>query len=326
PMIGSDPAADVAAAIREASAIFIACHENPDGDAIGSLLALRSMLLSLRKRVHAAAPTPPPERFSFLSGFDEITAEAPSWRPDLGIALDCDGPERLGDLRQSLLAAPRVVDIDHHRGVSAFGEIRYVVPGAPATACLVMAVARELGLCATPDQATALYAALIADTGGFRFTNTSSEALRLGADLVAAGADPADVARRVFAVRPLAAARLEARALSSLAMHDGVIIASLDRDDFAQTGADPSDTDGLIDSFRDVIGVEVAALLKETEPDVWQVSLRGNDVNVSSVAAHFGGGGHAFAAGCIIEGGRDEVTARLLEALGRAVGEEAGDA
>ncbi|MEA3402204.1 MAG: DHH family phosphoesterase [Armatimonadota bacterium] len=325
-MTSSDSAADVAAAIREASAVFVACHENPDGDAIGSLLALRSMLLSLGKRVHAAAPTPPPVRFSFLAGFDRITAEPPPWEPDLGIALDCDGPERLGELKESLLAAATVVDMDHHRGVSAFGDILYVVPGAPATASLVMAVAGELGLSPTPEQATALYAALIADTGGFRFTNTSPEALRLGAELIAAGADPADLARRVFSVRPLAAARLEARALASLEMHDSIIIATLHRDDFAQSGADPSDTDGLIDSFRDVTGVQVAVLLKETEPDVWHVSLRGNGVNVASVAAHFGGGGHAFAAGCTLEGRRDGVTARLLEALPRAAGEEAGDA
>lgn len=311
----------VAHAIAEADSIFLAAHENPDGDAVGSLLALRSMLIGLRKNVHAATPTAPPDRFAFLDGFDAITTEPPTEAADLGIALDCDGSDRLGDLQDALLSSATVIDVDHHGGPDVFGDIRLVDSTAAATALLVMKIARELGLSELTDaQASALYVGLIADTGCFRFTNTSPEAMRLGADLIAAGADPSDLARRVFTVRPIEGVRLEARALSSLRMEaDGVAIATLTREDFEQTGASPDLTEGIIDGFRDAIGVNAAALLKESEPGVWQVSMRGNAVDVAGVARRFGGGGHMFAAGCTVEGERGDVTRRLAEALGAAV-------
>ena len=312
----TEAGATVAECIRGADRIFLAAHENPDGDAVGSILALRSMLLSRGNTVHTGLPDPPPERFDFLEGFSSITTTPPPWHADLAIVLDCDGADRLGDLREAVMAADTVVDIDHHRGLNPFGDIQLIDPNAPATAALVVEVARCLDLLPpTPGQATALYAALIADTGCFRFTNTTPEALRLGADLVAAGADPAEIARRVFSLRPLSSVMLQARALGSLHGGDGVLLATLGQQDFVEIGASPGETEGIIDTFRDVPGVRAAALLKETEPGVWQVSMRGNGVDVASVAMQFGGGGHKFAAGFTVEGHRDEVTERLLEAL-----------
>lgn len=323
----TDSAADVARAIADADSVFVAAHENPDGDAIGSLLALRSILQRLGKSVHAATPTTPPERFRFLDGFEAIATGAPSEPADVGIALDCDGADRLGDLREALLASRTVVDIDHHGGPEAFGDLQLVDPNAAATATLVMDVAHELGVDdLTATQASALYVALIADTGCFRFTNTSPRALRLGAELVAAGADPSELSRRVFTIRPMEAVRLEARALSSLTeVNGGVALATLSHEDFEETGAQPELTEGIIDDFRDAIGVRAAALLKESEPGTWQVSMRGNGVDVASVARDFGGGGHMYAAGCTIEGEREEVAQRLTRALATAV-EEAPDA
>lgn len=318
-MTGSSERARIAAVVRDAESIFLAAHEHPDADAIGSLLALRSMLVELGKRVHVATPTPPPERFGFLEDFAVITTMAPPWTADLAIALDCDGVDRLAGLKKAFFAVPLTVDIDHHRGLDPFGDIRWIAPGAPATATLIAELGHELALPLTPDRATALYVGLIADTGGFRFTNTSPVALTLGAELIAAGADPSELSRRVFTIRPLTAALLEGRALSSLELvTDGVLVGTLTADDFAQTGAAPSATDGLIDSFRDVEGVRVAVLMKESEPGVWQVSLRGNGVDVATVAAAFGGGGHRFAAGFTAEGTRAEVCALLLAALARA--------
>jgi len=312
----SSEAARIARAIGGADRIFLAAHEDPDADAVGSLLALRSMLLSLGKRVHAATPDPPPGRFAFLEGHAAIVTTPPAWEADLAIALDCDGIQRLAGLAEPFLAAPITVNIDHHRGIEPFGDIHWIAPGAAATASLVVGLADELGVRITPSRASALYAGLIADTGGFRFTNTSPAALRLGARLIEAGADPAELARRVFTIRPLPAALLEGRALSSLDMvADGVLVASLSRNDFAQTGALPEATDGLIDRFRDVLGVRVAVLLKEAEAGVWEVSLRGNGLDVATVATDFGGGGHTFAAGCTVEGDLDGVKQRVVRAL-----------
>jgi bifunctional oligoribonuclease and PAP phosphatase NrnA len=314
------PLAAIAAAINDADSVFIAAHENPDGDAVGSLLALREILIARGKTVHAATPTPAPERFAFLDGFEAIVAHPPAEPADLGIALDCDGADRLADLKDAIVASGTVIDVDHHGGIDTFGDIQLVDPDAAATAMLVRDIARELEAGdLSPSEATALYVALIADTGCFRFTNTSPAALRLGAELVAAGADPAELARRVFTIRPMEAVRLEARALSSLTTADGVAIATLTHDDFAEVGAQPDLTEGIIDNFRDALGVRAAALMKESDEGVWQVSMRGNGVDVAAVARGFGGGGHRFAAGCTIEGERDDVIDRLSAALQDAV-------
>jgi len=268
-----------------------------------------------------ATPTPPPARFGFLEGFAAIATEPPAQTADLAVALDCDGASRLAGLEAAFGAAPLTVDIDHHRGLDPFGDIRWIVPAAPATAALVTELGRALELPLTVARATALYVGLIADTGGFRFTNTSPAALTLGAELIAAGADPSELSRRVFTIRPLSAALLEGRALGSLEMiADGVLLGMLARDDFTVTGAPQSATDGLIDSFRDVEGVRVAVLMKESDPGTWQVSLRGNGVDVATVAAGFGGGGHRFAAGFTTEGSCEQVRARVLAALSARMG------
>lgn len=315
-MTSREKRSQVARAICDAKRVFLAAHENPDGDAIGSLLAMRLMLLSMDKIVHAAVPTPPPNRFAFLAGSEAIATTPPPFTADLAIALDCDGVDRLVDLRPAFETARLTIDIDHHRGLDRFGDLQWVVPDAPATAALVVELAHELEISLTPPLAQALYTGLIADTGAFRFTNTTPNALRIGAELIEAGADPADLARRVFSARPLSAALLEGRALSSLQMIDaGVLVASLSQRDFVETGASPADTDGVIDSFRDVLGAKVAVLIKETHAGFWQVSLRGNGVDVATVAAGFGGGGHRFASGFSVEGSREEVLSRILEAL-----------
>ncbi len=316
-------AATIAARIRAANVLHIAGHENPDGDAIGSMLALRLALLDTGHTVAVATPTPPPQRYDFLPGFSEISCELPSTPPDLAIALDCDGISRLAKLQPAFEAAPLVADVDHHRPESAFGDFRWVAPHHPATATMVQAILRELDYALTPPIATCLYVGLITDTGGFRFTNVTPQAMRDAGDLLEAGADPADLARRTFSVRPLGAALLEARALSSLTPHaDGrVLVATLSQIDFDETGTTPEHTDGLIDEFRDITGTDVAVMLKQTAPDSWGVSLRSQAVNVADVASAFDGGGHRLAAGCTVEGELADVRARILGALDAALSE-----
>ncbi len=323
----SSEAAAMARAIGAAEVIHLASHENPDGDAVGSILALRLILLKLGKTVHAALPHPVPACYLFLEGADAVELCLPSEAPDLAIALDCDGAQRLAGLRDAILAAPVVADVDHHQGDQAFGDLRYIDPSAPATAAQVYEIAGELGVRVGGPTASCLYCGLATDTGGFRFSNTTPAALHLGAELVEAGADPEDIARRVFTQRPLTAALLEGRALCSLRSLLGgrVLVGSLSRDDFQATGAGPDATEGIIDAFRDVQGVEVAALLKETEPDVWRVSLRAANADAQAIAAQFGGGGHKEAAGCTVNGRLEEVETRILGAIERALREaEAG--
>jgi phosphoesterase RecJ-like protein len=319
----SSEAAGIAHAIEAADLIYLASHEHPDGDAIGSALGLRLILQGLGKTVHLAIPDPVPARYAFLAGAESVRRSLPAEPADLAIALDCDGPERLGNLREAVLSAPLVANVDHHGGPEAFGDLQYIDPAAPATAAQVFAIARELGAKISPSAATCLYCGLATDTGGFRFTNTSPAALRLAAELVEAGADAADIAWRVFAERPLSAAVLEGRALCSLrwALDGRVLVASLSMQDFAAAGAEREWTEGIIDSFRHVKGAEVAVLLKEAEPGQWQVSLRAREADVRAVAARFGGGGHKLAAGCTVEGTLRQVESRVVAALAQMLGE-----
>ncbi|HUS80868.1 MAG TPA: bifunctional oligoribonuclease/PAP phosphatase NrnA [Armatimonadota bacterium] len=311
----------VARAIEAASIIHLAAHENPDGDAVGALLGLRLALLATGRQVRAATPTPPPRRYRFLPGFETIEGALPSDPADLAIALDCDGITRLGDLQAAFIAARVTADVDHHRPETAFGDVRFVDPDHPATATMVLDVLHELRIPLTPEIAACLYTGLITDTGNFRFANTDPEALRAGAELIEAGADPSDLARRCFSLRPLGVIMLEGRALTSLrGSESGLIVFSiLTLADFAATGTSPDDTDGIIDSFRDAIGIEVAVLIKEVEPGSWNVSLRSHGLDVASIAAQFGGGGHRVAAGCTVAGTAEEVAARLEQMLEHAL-------
>ncbi len=316
-------AATIAAGLREAGVVHIAGHEHPDGDSIGSALGLRLALLDMGRSVAVATPTPPPQRYDFLPGFAEIACKLPSPPPDLAIALDCDGFSRLADLQPAFEAAALVADVDHHRPESAFGNFRFVDPSFPATATMVLAILREMKYAVTPAVATCLYVGLITDTGGFRFTNTSPNAMRDAAYLLETGADAADLARRVFSVRPLGAALLEGRALQSLTRHAAgrVLLATLSQTDFDETHTSPEHTDGLIDEFRDIIGTDVAVMLKQTAPDAWGVSMRSQAVNVADVAATFDGGGHKLAAGCTIAGDLADVREKILAALDAALPE-----
>lgn len=323
-MKSSDEAGNIAAAIASATTIHLASHENPDGDAIGSLLGMRLGLLALGKQVAVATPTPPPARFDFLPGFGAIGDALPASAAELAIALDCDGISRLGKLQAAFEAAAVVADVDHHRIESAFGDLRFVQPHYAATAMMVLDILYRMELTIDSEIATCLYTGLITDTGGFRFTNTDAEALCSGARLLVAGADPADLARRVFSLRRLGVRLLAGRALNSLRPVAGgqVLVASLSQTDFADTGTHPDDTDGLIDEFRDTTGVEVAVLFKEVEPDTWNVSLRSQGADVAEVAASFGGGGHRLASGCLISGERVQVERMVLDAIRALLGRD----
>lgn len=316
-MRSKDEAGAIAAAITGAHTIYLATHEYPDGDALGSLLGLRLALLALGKQVAVATPTAPPQRFEFLPGFEEVAVTLPPAPADLAIALDCDGISRLGGLQPAFASARRVADVDHHRREVAFGDLRFVQPEYPATAVMVLAIIDAADVTISADIASCLYTGLITDTGNFRFANTDAQALRVGARLVEAGADAAELARRTFSLRPIGVKLLTGRALTSLRPELGgaVLVATLSLDDFAATGTGPEDTDGLIDEFRDCPGVEVAVLIKQLEPSLWSVSLRSQQVNVATVAAAFGGGGHRVAAGCTVPGELAGVRQAVLDQI-----------
>lgn len=306
-----------AAAIRSASKIAIACHVNPDGDALGSMLGLGLAIETgfPEKQVTFFAQDGVPFIYRFLPGSNRVLTNSEPLDLDLAIVVDSGDIARVGDnVRQLLTAAPRILDIDHHIGEGSFGSVRLLDNRAAATAEIVFDLLNELDLIIDRDIATCLFTGVITDTGSFRFMNVTPRTLRVAASLIESGASPALIAEQVFDNRPFAATRLMGLALSTLSCTaDGrVAWATISREAFECAGASDEDTEGFINPIRAVRGAEVALLFREVEPGRVRISLRSVDgVDVARIAAKFGGGGHRMAAGCTINGALDDAVAAV---------------
>jgi bifunctional oligoribonuclease and PAP phosphatase NrnA len=315
----------VAAALREHDRFVVTSHDNPDGDAIGSLLALHLALTGLGKDtvMVIGGETPLPEEYRFL-GLEEhgLRREAP---PDVLdrvlVALDCAQEDRIVD--PALLAgAPLTINIDHHHDNTRFGDIDLVVPDASSTGEVLADVFELLGVELTPAIAEALHTALVTDTGRFQYSNTTPKALRLAADLVEAGADPSKVFVEVYESTPFAKLKLLARALErARSFADGrVVVSELVRQDFADAGADEPSSEGVIDHLRSAEGAELVALIREL-PNGAAAARKGSlrsrpdGIDVSEIARSFGGGGHRRAAGFSTDVPMDEITRRIVDAF-----------
>jgi bifunctional oligoribonuclease and PAP phosphatase NrnA len=307
----SDPGfANAVAALRSADQIVVATHENPDGDAIGSLAAAAAGLRQLGKRVRTylepSSSIPSELRLLDVGGLERRLDES-----ELGgwtlLTLDCATMRRLGRGHRGVIeAVAAVIDIDHHYDNTRFGTVNLIDGSASSTAEILLDVLEALGVELTADIAQSLYVALVTDTGRFQQRTTGPNALRMAARLVDAGVDIQLVYRRVFETVPLRKLRLLGRVIDHLVLHeDGrVAISHVTRADFAELGATESDTEGLVDHLRAIAGVEVAGLIREppfaddgvAPPN--RVSLRSRGaIDVSQIARKSGGGGHKQAAG-----------------------------
>jgi phosphoesterase RecJ-like protein len=309
--------------IRNAHSILLACHVRPDADALGSLLAMLLGLEQLGKSVRAVSPDGVPELYRFLPDWKRVSGGGDSIaevRYDLAIGLDCDGSDRLGSAESPVLSAAAVIDIDHHTGPDPFGDVQLVDPTAAATGELVYELLRELGVRITPEIAVCLLAAILTDTGSFRYTNTSARTFRIAADLLDAGAHPGPIFEAVYGSRPYGSSRLLGRLLQRLERsEDGRIVwAALSREDFRALGVEMDATEGFVDQVRMVEGGEVALFFREEPAGEVRVSLRSRGaVNVARVAAEFGGGGHVPAAGCTLPGPLETAVRRVVDAVRR---------
>ena len=292
--------------LRANDRFLVTSHENPDGDALGSLLAMHLALVELGKDsvMVLAGDSPLPEEYGFLDVTGAgLLREVPEDRLDrVLVAVDCAQETRLTDAR--LLEAPIVVNIDHHHDNSRFGAANLVADGASSTAEVLADVCAELGLALTPPIAEALYTGLVTDTGRFQYSNTTPKSLRLAAALIEAGANPQRVFQAVYESMHFPKLKLLARALERASLHaDGrVVISYLLRDDFGDVGAAEPYSEGIIDVLRAVDGAELAALVRELPRDdgpARKVSLRSSSdrVDVSAIARKSSGGGHRQAAG-----------------------------
>lgn len=292
---------EAAGLITSQPTAWIATHQRPDGDALGSMLGLARALEKLGKRVARLCANPVPENYRFLPGAELVSSQPPEWETELLITVDCDGSKRTGELAPQLARLRHSIDFDHHSTEKAFGEVQYVDPGASATSVIVYRLLQLLQIPLDEAISTCLYCGVLTDTGRFSFPNTNTEAFAIAQALVASGVAPAEVASRIYENRNIASRRLLGWALAGLKCDpSGQLCWSiLEETDFAQAGAGALETEGIIDQVRAIQGIRVAVLFSVIEGRV-HVSLRakGGKVDVGRIALQFGGGGHREAAGC----------------------------
>ncbi|MGM0443187.1 MAG: DHH family phosphoesterase [Fibrobacterota bacterium] len=289
---------------EQAHSFCISSHISQDADNIGSQLALYWYLKSLGKDVEIYNADPVPSKFSFLSGSGDITSVEPAKKFDVLVIVDSSNPSRLG-WENAPKAARKIINIDHHRDNSHFGDVNIVSTDAAATCQIIARLFEENSISYPPAVADALYAGLLADTGGFQFENTTAELLRDAATVIDRGADNTGVYKRLFANKSVNALRLRSEVWGTLAFYgeNRIAVMTLDRNRIDELGADNGDTEGLADMAKNGDGVEVAMLLKY-DASVIHCSLRSSGrVDVGAIAATIpGGGGHSCAAGCDITG------------------------
>lgn len=307
----------VVAALRGHDRFLVTSHENPDGDALGSLLAMHLALEQLGKQsaMYLAGPAPLPGEYRFLA-LDSLLRELPADHPErVLVAVDCAQANRIGGDEAVLERAPLTVNVDHHHDNTRFGEVNLVVAEASSTGELLVDLFAELGVKLTPELAEPLYTALVTDTGRFQYANTTPKALRLAADLVEAGADVHKVFQGVYESVQFAKLKLLARALERARVLEGgrIVVSHLLREDFPEVGAAEPYSEGIIDYLRAVEGAELAALIREPPrggSPARKVSLRSSvdEMDVSAIARKSGGGGHRQAAGFSTDLSVDEIT------------------
>ena len=312
--------------LRQADKLLLTTHENPDGDALGSLLATHQILTLLGKDAlmfMAADEFPLPHEYRYMD-FQGVLNEPPVDVHERTIVfLDCGNIDRMpvDFLQQDNL---HILNIDHHHDNTRFGTVNLVVGNASSTAEIVYAIAKELGVELTPPIAEALYVAIVTDTGRFMYENTTAETHRVAADLIDAGVDLHSVYRRLYEDLPFGRLELLGRALNRVERLDGgaLTYTYLTREDYEQTGSLETDSEGIVDHIRAVEGTKVAVLvrdlLSEDRAGVRKVSLRATDgrVDVSRIARGHGGGGHRQAAGFSTELPVEELVERLRAEVG----------
>lgn len=308
--------------IEEVERIALIAHVSPDGDACGSALALRRALVMFGKRVVVLCDDPVPRIYSNLDGANEVAApEDVQDGFDLVIAVDVGDRCRLGRCVRVFDAARHTAQIDHHGTNPAYAEVNCVQSPLSATGVLAMELIDALGIPLDKEMAECLFIAVATDTGNFKQDNADAKAFELAARCVSAGINTSEIARRVFDLRPPCQVKLIGRALSGMeTLCDGAIaIIQVTGADFTETGALPEHTEGIIHFAKNTIGVRIACLLSEQEKQI-KCSLRSlPPYDMARLAAAFGGGGHARAAGCVLKRPMAEAYNEMKDALCHAL-------
>lgn len=299
--------------IKKAESIVILTHENPDGDAVGSSIAMYLGLKKLGKTPDIIIPEFP-RAFENLPGIENIKKESDIENYDLAIALDTASIKMLNGYSKYFEDAKTKIVIDHHSSNTMFGDYNYVDQDSPACAQLLLVLFNYLNIEVSKEIGTDILAGIITDTGGFRYDGVTAETFELVAGLCQKGVKVSKVYQKVFASTSKSKFFLHRIALDRLELLDNEKIAFtyITKNDENSVGAENGDYDGIVEQGRDIEGVEISIFLRETEKGI-KASLRSKDyVNVSELCRIFGGGGHIRAAGCTIPGTIEQVKTQIL--------------
>jgi phosphoesterase RecJ-like protein len=298
---------------------LITSHARPDGDAIGSVLALADILDQMGRECVVVFADEIPVIYRTMPNLDRIhlTTDVREVEPDLetpAILLECDGIPRTG---LAGLEGRCLINIDHHASGRTFGVLNWIDENACAVAAMVYRLALAAGVEITPTMATCLYTAIISDTGSFTYSSTTAETFAVAHDLAARGANPSQIARDIYFSNPESKLRLLGTALSNLQTEGPLAWSWVTTDDMERAGAGAEDCEGVVNYLISIAGVESAVFLRELPAvDQYRLSIRSKGrVNVAQIAEGFGGGGHRSASGCTLEGPLTIATERILNQL-----------
>jgi bifunctional oligoribonuclease and PAP phosphatase NrnA len=303
--------------------ILVAAHTHPDGDAIGSLIAMGLSLEALKKKITLYCESPIPAVYRFLPAVHRVVNKIGGLNYDTAVILDCGDLSRVGKAFSAVEQIPSIVNIDHHITNTGFGHFQLIDTSACATAEIVYRLIKQMGLPFDIPVATSIYTGILADTGSFRFSNTNKAAFAICQEMVEIGVDPHNIAQYVYGTYSLSRIKLLNLALDSieLSKNGKLSIMTLTKEMFDETHTLPEDVDGLINYAKRIEDVKVAALIqeqpngkkKQRTPNRFHVSLRSDGaVDVAAIASIFGGGGHSSAAGFSIESTLSNIKSRIF--------------
>lgn len=311
---------EVAALLKEANVIAIACHVRPDGDALGSGFALCKALNDAGKTAYMLLEEAPPQRLTILSGMDGYCLKLPVKLTDfdLFISVDCAEESRIGlfEVQYSQFKC-KTLNIDHHISNRGFAKYNYILPDCTATCEILPEILDAAGLKITKEIADFLALGLLTDSGNFSHKDVSAKTFGVASVLKECGADIYGIGYKMFSWQTKARAMLYKRALNSMrfALDDKLVFMTITQNDFAETGTDKSQTEGFVDYPLSIDGVEVSVSVMEVKNRQYKVSLRSRGADVNAVAEKFGGGGHMLASGCMLCCDLEEVIERITHAV-----------
>jgi phosphoesterase RecJ-like protein len=311
--------------LKNSDHILVASHTNPDGDAIGSLIAMGLCFDALDKTTTLYNESPIPAVYRFLPAANRVVRNIKNENYDLAVILDCGDLQRIGKAVSAVRQIPIIINIDHHVTNTRFGHIQLIDTSACATAEIIYRLIKQMDIPFDKAIATSIYTGILTDTGSFRFSNTNRAAFSICQEMVGLGVDPYNIAQHIYGgTYSLGRIKLLNLALDSIKISNNgkLSIMTLSQDMFDETHTQAEDVDGLINYAKRIEDVKVAALIQENRNGKenpknfkrFHVSLRSDGtVDVASIAASFGGGGHSIAAGFSIETTLSDITTQILK-------------